>query len=88
MEKKYRIPRKLKKKIPKGHYCYKPLGYNIDGFTYNIKPCEFYTSIKMKNKPENQQDEITKEYPEEFVGWCKLIKYEVDDQCKSCGFKY
>lgn len=24
---------------------------------------------------------------EEIFGWCKLIKYEVMDQCKSCGIK-
>ena len=94
---KDRIPRKLKKKIPKGMYCYtatsgfKDLG---DGrYGYTIKPCPFYTSIKIKNIPKDTTNEIMKEmskegeFPEEYIGWCKKINYSIDDQCKSCGLR-
>lgn len=62
-----RIPRKLKKKIPKNTpYCYLP-DYEKNakeiGWTYWIKPCPFYQP----------------------GGWCKIIKDEIEDQCKSCG---
>jgi len=83
MEKKFRIPRKLKKKIPKGMYCYEGTSYQNE--VYHVKNCEFYKNIKVKDKPENQQDEIDKGYPNESVGWCKLLKCEIDDQCKNCG---
>jgi hypothetical protein len=87
-EKKYRIPRKIKKKIPVGHYCY-TIDYDrnkiepIDG--YWVKTCPFFKHIKLKDKPLNKQDDIDLEYPEEFCGWCTLEKWEVDDQCKCCG---
>lgn len=86
-EKKFRVPRKLKKKIPNGVYCYEGLSYDVESGVYHIKACEFYTSIKCKDIPEDKQDEIHKEYPEEIIGWCKMIKYEIDDQCKMCGIK-
>lgn len=70
---KERIPRKKKKQIPKGMYCYTPTsGFKKmkDGnWGYTIKPCPFYT----------QKSEGI------FGGWCKLIEYEIMDQCKSCG---
>lgn len=75
LEMKMRIPRKLKKKIPKNTpYCYEP-DYKKNAqqkslFPYWIKPCPFYQHTG-----------------EEIFGWCKLIKYEVMDQCKSCGIK-
>ena len=84
-----RIPRKLKKKmikaIPDGMYCYKGISFDINTGIYLIKCCPFYISIQCKNKPIEKQGEIDLEYPEEWVGWCKLLKYEIDDQCKSCG---
>lgn len=92
---KNRIPRKLKKKIPKGMYCYTLNGKTYQKWneeyqqffpSYGINLCPFYTSIKCKDKPEHLQDEIDKEYPEHVDGWCKLLKYEIDDQCKSCNF--
>ena len=88
-----RIPRKLKKKIPTDTvYCYIPTsGFKkLDSgqYGYTIKLCPFYTDIKCKDKPESKQNEIDKEYPEEVVGWCKLVKCEIDDQCKSCGLKF
>ncbi len=86
--KKQRIPRKLKKQIPKGVYCYTHI--SIDPITFNqkIKSCPFYKCVKRSGKPEDKQDEIDKEYPDEWIGWCKLDKWEIDDQCKSCGIKH
>jgi hypothetical protein len=89
-----KIPRKLKKKIPKGVYCYKLTGktsevwneeYKTFVTSYHTDVCPFYAHIKFKDKPTHLQDEIDLEYPDEYGGWCKLIKYELDDQCKSCG---
>jgi hypothetical protein len=82
-----KIPRKIKKKIPKGLYCYEPISYDKKTMSLNISTCPFYKFIKLKDKPLDKQDEIDKEHPEEFTGWCKLIKYEIDDQCKSCNIK-
>ena len=75
LEMKMRIPRKLKKKIPKNTpYCYVPdfkkNAQQKSLFPYWIKPCPFYQHTG-----------------KEIFGWCKLIKYEVMDQCKSCGIK-
>lgn len=84
---KYRLPRKLKKQIPLGLYCYRGLRFDLNTGIYYIKPCPFYTRIKLKDKPIDQQDEVDKEFPEEYIGWCKLIKCEIDDQCKSCGWR-
>jgi hypothetical protein len=70
-----RIPRKLKKKIPKNTpYCYEP-DYKKNAqqkslFPYWIKPCPFYQHTG-----------------EKIFGWCRIIKNEVMDQCKSCGIK-
>ena len=72
--KKKRIPRKIKKKIPKNTpYC-----YQIDnkkqrkekGFVFHIKSCVFY------------------KYTGSIFGHCKLFNCEVEDQCKSCGLRY
>lgn len=84
-EKKYRIPRKLKKQIPVGHYCYELIHYDMKTGNSKVKMCPFYASIQCKDKPEKYQNEIDKEYPEEYVGWCKLVIGEIDDQCKSCA---
>lgn len=91
-----RIPRKLKKKIPQGVYCYVFTGevyqkwnkeHSIFLPVYKTKPCYFYSNIKCSDKPEQLQDEVDKEFPDEYIGWCKLNKHEIDDQCKSCGLK-
>lgn len=78
-----RLPRKLKKQIPEGPYCYKHL--SIDPVTYNqhIKSCPLFKYIQMKELP--TQDEISKDYPEERVGYCKWLRTEIDDQMKDCG---
>jgi hypothetical protein len=71
---KQRIPRKIKKQIPKGSpYC-----YTMDmkkqrkekGFTLHIKSCGFYKHV------------------EGVEGYCRLLNCEIDDQCKSCGLRY
>ena len=81
---KYRLPRKLKKKIPKGMYCYTPISYEVSTGVFHIKPCQFYCHIKIKDKPEELQDELDKEYPDQIIGWCKRLKMEIEDQCKWC----
>lgn len=92
-----RIPRKKKKQIPLGLYCYEatsPMKWFGDGtYGYEIKRCPFYGYIKYKDIPENQRprwidDEYLKEYGESEVGWCRLVKSDIDDQCKNCGERY
>ena len=83
---KDRIPRKLKKKIPSGTpYCYDFVSYYDGGM--NIKRCDFFEYIQLKDKPLHYKNEVDIKYPNYKVGWCNLIKYEIDDQCKSCGCK-
>ena len=92
-----RIPRKKKKGIPEGFYCYKAtsgfkdLGKGKWGFT--IKECNFYSRIKIQdiieeNRPHWMDQEYVDKFKENTLGWCKLIKGSIDDQCKSCGLKY
>jgi|LakMenEpi03Aug12_release.lakeMendotaPanAssembly.Ray.scaffolds.fasta_scaffold05256_12 hypothetical protein len=73
--KKYRIPRKKKKQIPEGFYCYTQTSdfkkLKNGKYGYTIKECPFYY----------QKSEGI------FGGWCKLIGGEIMDQCKSCGEK-
>ena len=93
---RWRIPRKLKKQIPKDtHYCYTPTsGWKTfkDGKSgYSIKPCPFYDYIPLKDMkptPEWMDEESIIKFGDEKEGWCKLIKYQIEDQCKSCGLKY
>ncbi len=86
-----RLPRKLKKKIPKGPYCYELKSKDImkdlltKGF-YSTRICPFYANIKLKDKPEELKDDIDLEYPEESVGWCKCLRSEIDDQVKNCSY--
>lgn len=63
-----RIPRKKKKKIPKGVYCYTPKGivWKENTFIYKVKLCPFYKHM------------------DGLEGHCSLFKYEVIDQCKIC----
>jgi hypothetical protein len=82
---KPRLPRKLKKQIPKWVYCYEPLRVNKD-YSITVRPCPLYKRIKTSEKPEHLQDEIDKEYPDEYIGWCKFYDAEIDDQCKICNF--
>jgi hypothetical protein len=92
-----KIPRKKKKQIPVGMYCYTPtsgfkdMGDGQWGFT--TKLCPFYSNIKYKDIPINQRpkwmdDEFIKEFGNKTEGWCKLVKTDIMDQCKSCGERY
>lgn len=71
-----RVPRKLKKKIPKGRYCYRRVGeftiFKDGGRGFKIKTCPFL---------EQRSEGI-------FGGHCKLTDYEVMDQVKCCSVKY
>ena len=67
-----RIPRKIKKQIPKNTpYCYAPDDKK------NAKQKDFFP-FWIKTCPFYK-------HIDEFDGWCKLIKHEIDDQCKLCG---
>lgn len=69
-----RIPRKKKKQIPKDTpYCYTIKS----GWIY---PKEGRPYIKTKVCPFYK-------HIEDVTGYCKLIKYEVDDQVKSCEMR-
>jgi hypothetical protein len=91
-----RVPRKLKKQIPKNtHYCYTPTSgfkYFEDGsYGFETKVCPFSTWIKFKDmnpKPEWCDEKDLIEYADENINWCKLVKTEIEDQCKSCGLRY
>ena len=78
MNKKFRIPRKKKKQIPKDTpYCYtsdyKMIYPENNGLPYyKIKCCPFY-----KNDPTSN-----------IMGSCRLLNCEIEDQCKSCGQNY
>lgn len=72
---KERMPRKIKKKIPKDTvYCYvydeKKNRKNKELGSYYIKPCGFY------------------EYLDGLEGRCKLCNCGVTDQVKSCSLRY
>jgi hypothetical protein len=74
-----RVPRKSKKKIPKGYYCYTFTGeeskvwneeYKTWVTAFHTKVCPFY---------ENGDDGL--------FGNCRLLKCDVLDQVKSCSIK-
>lgn len=66
-----RIPRKKKKQIPKGVYCYTPTsGFKkLKGgrYGYTIKSCPFYKHVKG------------------IDGHCSLLNCDILDQVKDCG---
>lgn len=87
-----RVPRKKKKQIPEGLYCYKGLKFDWETGIYHIKTCPFYGDMKLKDMPNDKlptwiDDEYLNENGDYQAGWCKLVKCEIDDQCKSCGIK-
>ena len=91
---KYRIPRKQKKQIPKGMYCYKATSgwkrFKDGTYGFEVKTCPFYTDVKykdMKPQPMWMDEEFLEEFGENKHGWCKLVKTDIEDQCKSCGLK-
>ena len=91
-----RVPRKLKKKVPKNtHYCYIATSgfkkFEDGSYGYSIKTCDFYTHIKYNNmviKPGWIDDEFLEEHGNKETSWCSLVKTTIDDQCKSCGIGY
>ena len=91
----WRVPRKLKKQIPKNTpYCYTPItkpGIMSNGvWGFKIKQCPFSTYIKIKNMkpiPDYIDFKLLENYGEDQVNWCKLVKCEIEDQCKNCGIK-
>jgi hypothetical protein len=88
-----RIPRKKKKQIPVGLYCYTGIKFDINTGVYHIKTCPFFTHIKVKdipveNRPRWMDEEYLHEFGEKNESWCKLVKTDIMDQCKSCGLKY
>lgn len=70
MDKIKRLPRKVKKQIPIGNYCYTGIKFDWKTGVYYIKTCKFYKHIYG------------------LEGHCKLINAPVDDQYKSCRFKW
>ena len=66
-----RLPRKLKKQIPKDtFYCYRPDNKKNrceKGFTFWFKPCGFYV------------------HRSGLLGYCNLKNCTVFDQVKECG---
>lgn len=70
-----KIPRKKKKQIPTGMYCYTLASewkrFKDGKYGVAVKPCPFYS---------NNSGSI-------FGGYCRLIDTVVMDQCKSCSLK-
>lgn len=71
-----KVPRKKKKKIPAGPYCYVATSewkmFEDGEYGFEIKSCPFYES-----RPDDGV----------YEGHCRLIKSEITDQVKSCGVK-
>lgn len=71
-----KVPRKLKKKIPEGLYCYKAIRFDTTTGILHTKECPMYirgkhnTYCKLVHKSEDRE-------------WDLLF----DDQCKVCGIK-
>ncbi len=81
-----RIPRKKKKKIPVGQYCYTMTSgmiYPTDGSMpyYKIKRCPYFEWVK--GEPQDLSPSNTR------YGKCNLLNIEDDmclnDQCKACS---
>jgi hypothetical protein len=87
---KNRVPRKLKKKIPRGLYCYKAISKDGSYFNIETKNCYFYTHKKVSDLPSPLKEEY-ESYdcePNEYISFCKLVKSSPMDQCKDCGINY
>jgi hypothetical protein len=96
-----RIPRKKKKQIPEGFYCYTHTGKTYQIWSeecktflpsFGTKSCPFYGSIKLKDiskedRPNWMSEGYIKKYSETDMPWCRLIRTDVDDRCKSCSIK-
>lgn len=66
-----KLPRKKKKKIPYGMYCYTPKEAPSEktNWSYLITSCPFYKHV------------------EGLEGYCKFLNSEITDQIKDCGIK-
>lgn len=66
-----KIPRKAKKRIPAGLYCYRPIKAPCkeNNYVYKVKNCPFHKHI------------------EDIEGKCKWLNNTVEDQVKDCGIK-
>ena len=70
-----KVPRKKKKKIPQGVYCYVAVSQNpwtnaiFGAFGIRTKECPFYKHI------------------DGLEGHCRLLKSEIIDQVKNCKIK-
>jgi hypothetical protein len=99
---KRRVPRKIKKQIPTGPYCYTAtsgFGKMKDGqWGYTIKLCPMFSYRKRIDILEHldrwdkeyikENPEESREFAEDLAGYCKFIKCEIADQCKSCSLKW
>lgn len=79
---KFRLPRKIKKKIPfNTHYCYKATSeFKVlkDGrYGFTVKPCKFYSYIKL---------ESTESYKEMILD-TELFSEKEIEEIKSCKDK-
>lgn len=70
---KPKVPRKKKKQIPEGPYCYKFVRELWEGKEYKgirIKSCPFYKHI------------------DGLEGHCRLLNEEITDQLKDCSINW
>lgn len=71
---KLKVPRKKKKQIPVGLYCYTPTSdfKILEGrqYGYTIKCCPFYKHV------------------DGLEGHCRLLKSEITDQVKDCSINW
>jgi hypothetical protein len=95
-----KLPRKLKKKIPKGFYCYTGINFDLKTGIYHIKECGFAKRVIRKSVL-TQLPEWELEYIQEFqtqeekdtylngkIIWCTYCNCEPEDQTKSCNVNY
>jgi len=91
-----RIPRKIKKKIPVGLYCYEPtsgfIKFKDGNWGFTTRLCPFYSNIKIGDIPEDKRpnwmdDEYVQKFGNKTESWCKLLSTDILDQCKSCNLK-
>jgi hypothetical protein len=92
-----KVPRKKKKQIPTGLYCYTATSgfkkFPDGSWGFTTKVCPFYSHIKIKDiqladRPKWMDEEFVNEHGNRIESWCKLVKTDIMDQCKSCGLKY
>ena len=66
--------------------------YTLDMKSFKRKYCKFYSTIKHSELPSEilkfYGNEINSEFSSEKVEFCKLVKSEIDDSCKSCDLNH